>query len=1280
MKHLYSRVFLLLIFVWVGSFSLQAQIYAPEGLNMPGDWDSWINPPDNPVFAGSSQSAGGKVKLVSLGHPIYQTIFHVEQSGSDVAGGNYSFKFTSGPVSNIWQNQWGDVKVLLDSIQQYTYGTSGNNEPSPNTISLENGKWYVANWDNAGYANAEAVFMTLSKKPVDILSVKQKPLLPSDTDSVFVSIHTSVAPASEEKIYLHYSTDNWKTSEMIPFTFSDNTGYAIIPPLGNQTQVSYYVFSTVFSLPISRPDLVTIRFDNNNGDNYRYKVGSSVNCQSGNILIVTCPVLPLDTSAVRITFNAAMGNGGLAGYNDTVYAHTGVITTKSVDSHDWKHVKTKWGENTPETMMTRKGTDLYQMYIPNISTYYGLKPGERVLKLAFVFRSKKPISGKTYHQGKTIDEGDIFTPVYTNILNVKITYPTQGMIVAPNVIIPVCVSALKADSLYLFIDDTLMLKASPGNSLSYALNSTSYSIGYHWLVAKATDSTKIAVDSVRIFFRETPPVADLPDGVVNGINYINDSTVTLVLDNPPKLKKFVFVIGDFNDWKLSQKDFMNRTPDGEYFWITLTHLKPRKEYTYQYFIDGKLKLADPYCDKILDPYNDKWIPKTTYPNLKPYPFGKTLGIVSVLQTAQKPYNWKVKKFTPVADGKTQSNLIIYELLIRDFVKDRHISTIIDSLNYLKSLGVNAIELMPFNEFEGNDSWGYNPDFYFAPDKAYGTQNDYKAFIDACHEKGIAVIMDIALNHSFGQSPMVQMYWNNQLKRPSADNPWYNPVAPHPLSPGYYFNHESLYTKAFCKRVFAYWMTQYKIDGFRLDLSKGFTQTYSGNDIAKWNQYDQSRINILTDYYHSVKKINPNAYFILEHFSDNDEEVVLANTGMLLWGKMVKEFDQTSMGYSSNSDFSWAWYSDRGYQYPNLIPYMESHDEERMMYQNLTYGNAAGDYDIKDTLTALERIEAVAALYFAVPGPKMLWQFEELGYDYSINYCPNGTLNEDCRTSDKPVRWDYWQDSTRQKLYEVFAVLAKLKTHQPAFLNGKVTKDLSGTGKRVWITDASLNVSIGSNLDVKTITLKPGFQHAGIWYNYFTGDSIQVNNAAGYSMTMKSGAFYVFTDKKLTRPFVELTFKVLSSGSNTPVPHVEISLGKYGKHTTGAAGLAHFTPVSNSDYPFNVHFSSSLDTSGTVHVNEKNKTVIVKVVATGLETNNAIRRSLKVYPNPASRKVIVNTQNSGILILSSINGRILMHYRVEQGKTVVDVSVLIPGMYFLKYIGEKQIQLQKLIVR
>ena len=64
---------------------------------------------------------------------------------------------------------------------------------------------------------------------------------------------------------------------------------------------------------------------------------------------------------------------------------------------------------------------------------------------------------------------------------------------------------------------------------------------------------------------------------------------------------------------------------------------------------------------------------------------------------------------------------------------------IQKLDYLERLGITAIELMPVQEFEGNDSWGYNPTFYFALDKAYGTSEMYKRFIDECHKRGIAVL-------------------------------------------------------------------------------------------------------------------------------------------------------------------------------------------------------------------------------------------------------------------------------------------------------------------------------------------------------------------------------------------------------------------------------------------------------------------------------------------------------------------------------------------------------------
>ncbi|MFX8805539.1 hypothetical protein ABTM67_20510, partial [Acinetobacter baumannii] len=76
---------------------------------------------------------------------------------------------------------------------------------------------------------------------------------------------------------------------------------------------------------------------------------------------------------------------------------------------------------------------------------------------------------------------------------------------------------------------------------------------------------------------------------------------------------------------------------------------------------------------------------------------------------------------------------------------------------------------------------------------------------------------------------------------------------------------------------------YKLDGFRWDLSKGFTQTNNPTDVNAWSAYDASRIAIWKRIYDTIQSVSSNAYCILEHFAANSEELELSNYGMLLWG-------------------------------------------------------------------------------------------------------------------------------------------------------------------------------------------------------------------------------------------------------------------------------------------------------------------------------------------------------------------------------------------------------------
>lgn len=595
------------------------------------------------------------------------------------------------------------------------------------------------------------------------------------------------------------------------------------------------------------------------------------------------------------------------------------------------------------------------------------------------------------------------------------------------------------------------------------------------------------------------PSNELPAGAKDGVAFINGGTSAIVTLYAPG-KTSVALIGDFNNWQASAPYQMRNTPDGNTWWVQIDGLNPTTEYAYQFLVNGTLKVADPYCEKVLDPDNDQYITSSVYPNLKAYPTGKTTGIVSTMLANQLAYTWKNTGFT----RPEKNNLVIYELLIRDFTAEHTYASTLQKLDYLVSLGINAIELMPVTEFEGNLSWGYNVSYYFAPDKYYGTKMALQNFIDECHGKGIAVIMDMVLNHSFGQSPMVQLYFDGN--KPTSNSPWFNVDAKHPYNVGYDFNHESPATKYFVKNVVKFWMQQYKIDGFRFDLSKGFTQNYTTGDAA-FAAYDASRIAIWKEYNNYIKGIDPNNFYvILEHFADASEEKVLADEGMMLWNNLNHNMNEATMGWLGDSDFSWAFFAKHGFaKSENLVDYAESHDEERLNFKNINYGNASGSYSIKDLATALKRQEMAAAFLFAIPGPKMVWQFGELGYDISIDY--NG------RTGDKPIKWDYNDDVRRKALYNAYAKFIKLKKNNSIFATQNATYSLTGGVKYIKLINGTNTIVVVGNFDVVNQTANIDFGSSGAWTDATNGASINLPMSV-YSAILAPGEYHIYSKQAL----------------------------------------------------------------------------------------------------------------------------------------------------------------------
>ncbi len=829
-------------------------------------------------------------------------------------------------------------------------------------------------------------------------------------------------------------------------------------------------------------------------------------------VVVWDPPFPADTDSLVVIFDATQGNGALAAAGPPIYAHTGVITNLSTSPSDWKYVKANWNQNIPACQMTFLGNAKWKISF-RIRQFYNVPATEQILKVAFVFRN----SGGTL-TGKNADGSDIFIPVYQPGLNVRIVKPFNfPILVNLNTQIPVLAVSKDAASMKLYIDNTLKTETT-NDTLNYSITVNEYGTKLCKVVA-GDNSGNTKVDSFYYTAKQPVVVEPLPAGVKPGINYIDEHTVTLALFAPAK--EFVYVIGDFNDWQINADYHMKRTPDDSTYWLTITNLTAGQEYGYQYLVNGTLRIADPYTGKVLDPWNDQYIDAATYPNLKPYPTGKTSEIVSVLQPGKSAFNWTAVNYVKPA----KSTLVIYEMLLRDFLNTHNYTTLVDTLDYLKNLGITAIELMPFNEFEGNNSWGYNPSFYFAPDKYYGTEDGLKLFIDECHKRNIAVIMDMVLNHSFGQSPFVRLYASDNYGPPTAQNLWYNITATHPYSVGYDFNHQSVYTKQLVDRVLKYWVDEYKIDGYRFDLSKGFTQKNSGSNVGLWGNYDQTRIDLWKRIGNKVWSYAPTTYMILEHFADNSEETVLANYGFMLWGNMNNAYNEATMGYSG--DLGWVSYKNRGWNNPGLVGYMESHDEERLMYKNLTYGNSSGNYNVKTLSTALSRMQTANALFITVPGPKMIWQFGELGYDVSITY-PCMTSN--CRLDPKPILWGYTTVLNRVKLFKEVSSLNKLKTTYDVFNTTDFIFDAANKTKRLNLNHSSMYVTVVGNFDVVAADVNPSFQSTGKWYDYFSGDSITVSNTT-QAINLLPGEFHVYSTVRMGYPGDDVLVNVEENYNN-----------------------------------------------------------------------------------------------------------------------------------------------------
>jgi 1,4-alpha-glucan branching enzyme len=850
----------------------------------------------------------------------------------------------------------------------------------------------------------------------------------------------------------------------------------------------------------------------------------TVGISSGQV-VTTDPTFPRADQPVTITVDVS--GTSLSGYawnNDTspVYIWTWLKKAGSSDVDAPTNVN-------PATALqaaakcTRISTNPDKYQITITPTTFFNKPKNDIQQIGLKLKTKD------WGDNKQTDVDKFIT--FSEGFDVSFSAPTQSsFFVNTNDQISITVNASESSTLTLKVGNNTVSEVVAGTTLSYN-HTVTETEGTTTVTCVAVAGTQSKNISFTYTVRAASVIESRPIGIIDGINYSSDPTkVTLSLWAPGK--NSVYVIGDFtDDWSILSQYQMKK--DGEHFWIEISGLIAGQEYGFQYLIDETIRIADPYSDKILDP-EDQFIPVTSYPSLKPYPAKAQSSDwyknrVSVFQTNQTPYAWQKLDFIK----PKKESLVIYELLIRDFFGpgNRNYQTLIDTLSYFKRLGINAIQLMPIMEFNGNESWGYNPTFMFAPDKYYGTKNKLKEFIDKCHQNGIAVIFDIAMNHQDVPNSYAVMDFNFTTFKPNPTNKWFNVNATHPFSVFNDMNHESLYTKKYLDTVNHYWINEYKIDGYRFDLSKGFTQRNNPTDVGAWSNYDDSRVAILKRMADKIWEHSPDAYVILEHLSVNQEEKELAEyragegKGMMLWGKMTDQYNQNTMGYVSNSDIGQVYHGTRSWTVPHLIGYMESHDEERLMYKNLQFGNIMGTYSVKNLNTALSRMKTATMLFYTVPGPKMLWEFGEVGFDLSINRCEDGTVNN-CRLAIKPPMWDYVSMPGRVDLFDFTSKAIKLKkdftvfqTGTATFVSDNLVKQIIIKNKNYTSTPADstlMSAVVCGNFDLVEKTSQVSFPHTGIWYDYFSGMEEEVT-AATKSLSLPAGGYKLFTNFKIKSP-------------------------------------------------------------------------------------------------------------------------------------------------------------------
>ncbi|UCD38625.1 MAG: DUF3459 domain-containing protein, partial [Fidelibacterota bacterium] len=625
-----------------------------------------------------------------------------------------------------------------------------------------------------------------------------------------------------------------------------------------------------------------------------------------------------------------------------------------------------------------------------------------------------------------------------------------------------------SDSTQVWIDGNLVYAAS-GSDHTYPWPTDTLALGQHTIWIRAESGAGQATFQKVVVWKAPDIVVEpLPVGTELGVTDRGDGTVTFALLAPGKA--FVSLLGSWTDWDPDSL-VMNYDAAQSIWWITLP-IQPGT-YQYMYLLNGQKKLGDPYATDV------EW----KLPNGQE-DWQHVENQVCQFRIGAEPFAWTDSGW----DKPIMEDLVIYELLVRDFSPSRNFTGVVAKLDYLAELGINAVELLPNYEFPGESSWGYNPAFLFAVESTYGTPHDFKTLVNEAHARGIAIIMDLVFNHCDGRSPYYQLYEQDYANSPyihAEQNPWGMPD----------FDHAKSGTKELIQNVVQFWIEEYHVDGYRYDNTTGFGWDGAmDRGIALFSQVAweaDSTTYQIAEHFANISEIQNmiSSSKINSHWHDTFHDQMKANLREGPFeGRTYGMLSVTADGID---------FREEGFQKPrNIVNYIESHDEQRVIWEAQT--NTTIDYSL-----AVEKVKLGATILLTATGVPMLYHGQEFGMDTE-------------RTLDyNPLQWSKLDSEVGRALHVHFTQLLHLRDTTPALrgTNCDFVYDFIPQKTLIYSrVDNQDSVVVVANFTRSPQTVIVPFPHSGTWHEPLAATS-QVVLDDTLTITVPSSSARVFTDRE-----------------------------------------------------------------------------------------------------------------------------------------------------------------------